>query len=91
MVKVELVYIAADQTLVHHSLVLETGATVAAALTESGILREYPEVENLPLGIFSKKVSLDTVLKSGDRIEVYRPLTLDPKERRRQRAKKSEC
>ncbi|WP_347252020.1 RnfH family protein [Legionella sp.] len=89
MVKVELVYIAADQSLVQIPLVVDNGATVADALTQSGILSTHPEVKELPLGIFSKQVSLDTVLKSGDRIEIYRELTLDPKERRRQRAKNS--
>ena len=40
------------------------------------------------VGIFSRKVPLDHVLRDGDRIEIYRPLTADPKEMRRQRALK---
>lgn len=39
------------------------------------------------LGIFSKKVAADRVLEEGDRVELYRPLTLDPMEARRRRAK----
>lgn len=38
------------------------------------------------LGIFAKKVSPDRVLEQGDRVELYRPLTLDPMEARRRRA-----
>ncbi|MEX1826919.1 RnfH family protein [Luteibacter sp. CQ10] len=38
------------------------------------------------LGIFAKKVSADRVLEEGDRVEVYRSLTLDPMEARRRRA-----
>lgn len=87
MVKVELVYIAANQSVLQLSLSLETGATVADALNQSGILKTNPELKELALGIFSKPVSQDTILRSGDRIELYRPLILDPKEKRRQRAK----
>ena len=42
----------------------------------------------LQVGIFSQKCSLDHVLEPGDRIEIYRPLLIDPKERRRQRMTK---
>jgi putative ubiquitin-RnfH superfamily antitoxin RatB of RatAB toxin-antitoxin module len=40
------------------------------------------------LGIFAKKVAADRVLAEGDRVELYRPLTLDPMEARRRRAKR---
>jgi hypothetical protein len=42
-----------------------------------------PDVEIKQVGIFSRPVSLDTVLREGDRVEVYRPLKADPRERRR--------
>ena len=38
------------------------------------------------LGIFAKKVAADRVLEEGDRVEIYRPLILDPMEARRRRA-----
>lgn len=87
MVKVELVYVAADREIVHQKLTLEPGATVADALNLSGLLKSNPEVKDLPVGIFAKQVARETLLKSGDRIEIYRPLIIDPKEKRRQRAK----
>jgi len=40
------------------------------------------------LGIFAKKVATDRVLEEGDRLELYRPLILDPMEARRRRAKR---
>lgn len=43
-------------------------------------------LEQFDLGIFSQKVALDTLLEEGDRVEIYRPLTADPKEVRRQLA-----
>jgi putative ubiquitin-RnfH superfamily antitoxin RatB of RatAB toxin-antitoxin module len=39
------------------------------------------------IGIFGKQVTLDTLLKPGDRVEIYRPLLLSPTEARRLRAK----
>lgn len=44
------------------------------------------KLEELDIGIFSQKTSLDTLLEEGDRVEIYRPLTADPKEVRRQLA-----
>ncbi|MBY0345579.1 MAG: RnfH family protein [Neisseriaceae bacterium] len=38
------------------------------------------------LGVFAKEVKADTILRAGDRVEVYRPLLADPKEVRRLRA-----
>ncbi len=86
MVKVELVYINSQQLIVHLNLELASGSTVADALNASGIYLSHPETRDLTVGIYAKQVAMDTVLKSGDRIEFYRPLALDPKENRRQRA-----
>ncbi|WP_133136823.1 RnfH family protein [Legionella rowbothamii] len=86
MVKVELVYITKEQQIVHQRLELKQGATVADALLVSGIYDSHPETEKMSVGIYAKQVTLDTELKDGDRVEIYRPLSLDPKENRRQRA-----
>lgn len=88
MVNVELIFVASDQSIIHQRLCLAKGATVADAITASGIINQYPEVNSLPVGIFSKLVSRETQLSSGDRVELYRPLTIDPKEKRRQRSLK---
>ncbi|MFA5960053.1 MAG: RnfH family protein [Tatlockia sp.] len=87
MVKVELVYIAADKSLTHLKLELANGATVGDAIAASGIESTHPEVRGLPVGLFSRRVSLETLLNSGDRIEIYRALTFSPKENRRKRSK----
>ena len=70
------------------SLQVEPGTTADEAVTRSGILREFPEIEypGCKVGIFGKATESDTVLKPGDRVEIYRPLIADPKEVRRQRA-----
>jgi putative ubiquitin-RnfH superfamily antitoxin RatB of RatAB toxin-antitoxin module len=88
MVKTELVYVTKDRVTVQIRMDLEEGATVAQALIASDIYNLYPETKDLPIGIYAKQVSLDTILRDGDRLELYRLLVLDPKEKRRQLARK---
>jgi len=66
----------------------EPGMTVAKLLELSGVLLRFPSLKNRPMGVFSEKVDLDTPLSAGDRLEIYAPLQIDPKEARRLRAKK---
>lgn len=61
---------------------LPAGATVRDALRACGL-------PGSAFGVFGKVVGADTRLKDGDRVEIYRPLTADPKEQRRQRAAKA--
>lgn len=85
MVHVELVFADLDD-LFRVSLSLPLGATVEQALTASSVYEKYPDSASLTVGIFSKRVALNTVLKDGDRIELYRPLKMDPKINRRKKA-----
>jgi len=67
---------------------LEEGATVRQAIEASGMLARHPEIEirNQPLGIHGRRVRPHDALADGDRVEVYRRLTADPKQARRERA-----
>lgn len=88
--KVEVVYaLPLKQHVV--PLRVEPGMTLAMAIAQSGILNRCPELEldKLKVGIFSRLVPLDTPLQGGERIEIYRPLTADPREMRRKRADKA--
>jgi len=60
------------------------GTTVAQAITAAG-LAEIDEKKNR-VGIFSRLCEASEVLHEGDRVEIYRPLQVDPKEARRRRA-----
>ena len=87
VIRVEVVYATPDrQQLVE--LELGEGATVAEAIEASGLAELFGDFEVDPsrLGIFSRKVGPDHVLRNGDRVEVYRPLLIEPREARRQRA-----
>lgn len=63
-------------------------ATIKDAIERSGILHQFPDIDlsQNKVGIFSKLGKLDTPLKPGDRVEIYRTLIADPKEVRKQRA-----
>ena len=79
-------------------LLVESGTTAYEAVTRSGIAEFFPDLdlENAPLGIFGQALGTkglasarQYVLQPGDRVEIYRPLTSDPKEARRKRAAKT--
>ena len=71
------------------ALVLPAGAAVADALRESGLLERHRLTpDGLSLGVWSRRCELGTLLRDRDRVEVYRPLIVDPKEARRQRYKR---
>lgn len=71
-------------------LEVKSGATIESAILASGVLLHVPEIDlhACKAGIYGKIKPLDTVLREGDRIEIYRPLIADPKEARRRRVVK---
>ena len=90
-IAVEVVYALPErQWLV--ALTVPRGTTVREAIVLSGLQRQCPEIEAVRdqgmIGIFGKHVPPDTVLQAGERVEIYRPMTADPKEARRRRARK---
>jgi putative ubiquitin-RnfH superfamily antitoxin RatB of RatAB toxin-antitoxin module len=86
-ISVEVAYARADRQLIV-PLQVVPGTTVEQAVLDSGILREFPDINFrlCKMGIFGKTTPRDTPVKLGDRVEIYRPLLADPKEIRRQRA-----
>ena len=89
-IKITLCY-APSPVPILYALEVEEGTTIGQAIEFSGILQEAPEINlvTMPVGIYGKKKTLDTVLRARDRVEIYRPLIADPKDARRRRAKKS--
>jgi len=69
-------------------LCMTPGATAMDAVVRSqlpGVL-SATETRNLRLGVYGREVGHDFLLRDGDRVEIYRPLQVDPKEARRRRA-----
>ncbi len=83
---VEVIYCPAPGAVDAMRLRLPPGATVADALQASGLPgRHGLALEGLSVGVWARWRPLSTPLRDGDRIEVYRPLAVDPKEARRRR------
>ncbi len=71
------------------AVTLEPGATVEQAIAASRIVALLSlDRDALGLAIFGRRATPDTVLEDGDRVELLRPLSVDPKEARRRRAEK---
>ena len=88
-IMVEAVYASTQHQHLWQGLV-DQGTTARQAVLHSELPNRFPDVnfQLAPLGIFGKKVADDYILCEWDRIEVYRPLIVDPKENRRRRAAK---
>ena len=84
---VEIAYALPEEQVII-SIKVPTIFNVQQAIEKSGIQKKFPSIDlsKNKVGIFGKKTTLDHVLKNRDRIEIYRPLILDPKEMRRKRA-----
>lgn len=56
------------------------GSTLREAIERSGLLERFPEIDLgvNKVGVFGKLSRLDTRLSDGDRVEIYRPITVDP-------------
>lgn len=86
-IKVEVVFALPDSPALRR-VELEPGATIGDAIGESGICRDFPQIDTRKnrVGIFGRRLTLEAPLRDGDRVEIYRPLSADPKETRRRRA-----
>lgn len=89
MIRVEVVYASPEKQSMLSVNVLPN-STVEDAIIASNIINVFPEIDlqKNAVGIFGKKAKLTTRLKDKDRVEIYRPLLIDPMEARRLRAKK---
>jgi hypothetical protein len=86
-IKVQVCYARPDVQAVA-AVTLPAGATVEQAIRASGLLQRFTDIDlnRNPVGVFGKAVELGKPLKGGERVEIYRPLTADPKEVRRKLA-----
>ncbi len=89
LMSIEVAYATPEQQVIVMLNVPEN-TTVETAIKSSGLLARFPEIDLsvTAVGIFGKLCELNQLLKTGDRVEIYRPLHNDPKEARRQRARK---
>ena len=86
MLEIEIVYGLPGKHVLK-KLHVQNGCTAREAVCQSGLDEIFSELDlqTAPLGIFGKSVKDETLLRDKDRIEIYRPLLIDPKEARRKR------
>ncbi len=87
LITVEVAYALPERQCIL-TIQMKSDSTIQMAIEQSGILAEFPDI-NLSaqsVGVFGKKKRLTDIIFDGDRIEIYRALTIDPKEARRQKA-----
>lgn len=89
-IKVSVVYATTEKQSVYESTVAR-GTSAQELIEFSGFMNEIEalssmNIDGLEIGVFAERVELDYLLEEGDRVEIYRPLTADPKEVRRQLA-----
>ena len=84
---VSVVYAELDGSWFCRELSVAEGATVRDALLNSGILATHPDwtIEQMVVGVYGHRRSLDTILHEKDRVEIYRPLKIDPRVSRKDR------
>lgn len=72
------------------TLSLPAGATLIDAIRASGLLERHAQIDLAVqrVGIWGRVKALDAPLRERDRVEIYRPLQVDPKEARRLRYRK---
>ena len=88
-----LVYSNAPRQVKQYELQVAKGTTVAQAIEQSGLLANCPEINlrdhaAFGVGIWGRKTTLSHELRDLDRVEIYRPLVVDPKVARRERFQK---
>ena len=91
-IEIEVIY-ALPERCHRVPLRLPAGSTVQQAILACGLLEKCPEIDlaNNKVGVFGKLAKLDAVLRSGDRVEIYRARIADPKEVRRKRAEEGKA
>ena len=82
--KIEVAYALYEEQYLDVEEVAE-GTTISQALASSKMLQRFPDLNIDKVGIFGKLTNAEQALREGDRIEIYRPLKADPKDRRREK------
>jgi uncharacterized protein len=87
MIQITLVHSPAPREVHELSMHIPSGCTLFQALELSGWLQRFPWLDGpgLITGIWGRKAAKETVLRDGDRVEMYRGLRVDPKVARRER------
>lgn len=86
-IQVTVVYSPVARDVRERVLNLAPNSTVLDALQASGLMQLFAEIDQAStlVGVWGRKAGLGQTLRENDRVEIYRPLTVDPKVARRER------
>lgn len=89
-IRAVVMYSPAPRQVHEWRVVLAPGATVLQALQASGVQAAFPDLDlrEAAIGVWGHKAGLKQLVRQGDRLEIYRPLKVDPKLARRERFRK---
>jgi len=84
-ISIELVYATAERQALLKLSIEEGGSSVEDAISESAIYSMFPDhgLDKASVGVWGRPVDRGYTICAGDRIEIYRPLQMDPRESRR--------
>ena len=87
LLHLSVVYAPKARELAEVKLLMPAPCTVLQALQQSGLLVQFPEIDHhhALIGVWGRRVKLDQCLRDLDRVEISRPLRVDPKVARRER------
>lgn len=83
MITVDVAFAPDSQTQKLVSVQVADNSCVMDAVNATGWQQQYPQIFDYHVGIFSQKVDWQTAIKTGDRLEIYRPLSIDPQNKRK--------
>jgi len=89
-IRVTVLYSPRPRTVHEWVVTLPAGATVLQALEASGLRAALPAADlgSAVTGVWGRKARAEQRLREQDRVEIYRPLKVDPKLARRERFRK---
>jgi putative ubiquitin-RnfH superfamily antitoxin RatB of RatAB toxin-antitoxin module len=89
-IHVTVLYSPGPREVIEWAVTLTPGATVFQALEASGLHEAFPaaDLRSAVVGVWGRKARLEQALRERDRVEIYRPLKVDPKLARRERFRK---
>ena len=89
-IRIEVAFALPEQQVVI-ALELPAGTTLRQAVEASKLAERFSgiDLQNLQAGVFGAPRAPDAMLSDGERVEIYRPLRMDPKELRRRRAREA--
>ncbi|WP_019519309.1 RnfH family protein [Faucicola boevrei] len=80
--QIEVMFCPTPNEQLHQKLSVASGTTAQQAVEILGWWQQFPQIQDFAVGVFSHKIDWQTVLQDGDRLEIYRPLTINPMQKR---------